>query len=153
MRVRATLGVACVLALGIGTAAAQEAKIAVSEVSITHKVSALGASKGDHYVNVSFVAKLNDNIVGDKKMKIAASCKAGERTVSDEMTAFDVKLKTMKVGDATPATAPLFVRSGLKDKPSACDLTFVVHEFGKKLDDTLAKFCYVDGKVVEGACK
>ena len=152
MRVGATLSVACFLALGIGAAAAEEAKIAVSQVSIIHRVNALGASKGDHYISVSFVAKLNEEMVGNKKVKIEASCKAGERTVSDQMTAFDVKLKTMKAGDTAQAATPLFIKSGLKDKPSACDLTFVVHEFGKKLDDTLAKFCYADEKVVEGAC-
>lgn len=141
------------MALGIAATAAEEQKaIAVSEVSITHRVNALGANKGDHYLRVAFVAKLNGEIVGNKKVKIEASCKAGERTVSDHMTAFAVKLKTMKVGDTAQAKAPLFIRSGLKDQPSACDLTFVLHEFGKKTDDTLAKFCYADEKVVEGAC-
>ncbi len=147
-----TLALACLLLPAGETPAAEEAKIALSEVSVIHRVNALGASKGDHYINVAFVAKLKQEIAGNQRVKVEASCKAGERSVSDRMTAFDVKLKTMKAGETALAKAPLFIRSGLKDKPSVCDLTFTLHEFGKKADDTLAKFCYKEEKVVEGAC-
>jgi len=148
----ALLSFACLVALGGEAPATEEAKIAVSEVNVIHRVNALGANKGDHYINVTFIAKLAEEIAGNRRVKIEASCKAGERSVSDRMTAFDVRLKTMKAGDTAVAKAPLFIRAGLKDKPTVCDLTFVLHEFGKKTDDTLAKFCYAEEKVVAGAC-
>ncbi len=154
MRTRAAVAAACGLAFAVASlAVAGDPKVSVSGVTVTSKTRpAPKAGEGKVYLSVAFTAKANE--AATKEMvKIFADCKAGDKSVTDEVWVMGLRLSAMKPGDTKQTDMPILRKAALDAAPTACDLTFKVGESGSKATMAeLGKYCYKDGKVADGAC-
>lgn len=149
MRVRATLGATCALALGIAFSATAANEATISDVRVLPKVS---STKGTHYLSVKFNFTVEEYITSKKSLQINATCKAGDRTLrTDSFTGISVQ--RMSKGDSKDGSATLFMSDHVQDEIDQCKMRFELHTFGRKYGDKpIATFCYRDGKVSEGDC-
>lgn len=149
MRVSATLGAACALALGIAVVAQAANEATISDVQVIPKVS---STKGTHYLSVKFNFTVEEYITSKKALQINATCKAGARTLrADSFTGISVH--GMHKGDSKDGSATLFMSDNARNEIDECKMKFELHTYGKKyLDKPIARFCYRGGKVTEGDC-
>ncbi len=149
MRLRATLGATCALALGMTFSATAANEATISDVQVIPKVS---STKGTHYLSVKFNFTVEEYITSKKSLQINAVCKAGDRTLrTDSFTGISVQ--RMHKGDSKDGSATLFMSDHVRDEIDHCKMKFELHTFGKKYGDKpIATFCWSGGKVSEGDC-
>lgn len=149
MRLRATLGAACALALGIAVVANAANEATISDVRVIPKVS---STKGTHYLSVKFNFTVEEYITSKKALQINATCKAGDRTLrTDSFTGISVQRMTK--GSSKDGSATLFMSDNARDEIDNCKMRFELHTYGKKyLDKPIGTFCWRGGDVSEGDC-
>src|SRR5262245_14897513 len=128
--------------------------VSVSDVKAEVKTSTVGASKGKDYLRVAYNAQVSDAVEKLNTVIVKASCKAGDKVVTDQYSLGPAKLDAAEKGSSKPGTAVLFMKEGLPAKPSQCTLNFLLGKASAKGDGAAIKdYCWEGGAAKEGACK